>query len=76
MASVHYISFIFFLIVVDSEEIGLRKVFTPMSTKGSVLISFQLFGTLVCFICSHFVCKFIHLLDLKGRLIQCIKINS
>lgn len=42
---------------VDYEAINLRAVKMPVRTKASILISFQLFGTLMCFICSHFECN-------------------
>lgn len=41
-------------LVVEFEHINFRAVQAPSRTKGSVLITFQLFGTLMCFICSHF----------------------
>lgn len=45
-----------FKIVAEFEHINLRAgpINTPNATKASVIISFQLFGTLMCFICSHF----------------------
>ena len=45
---------IWFCSVVESDYVNLRPVKTPMRTKASLLVSFQLFGTLMCFICSHF----------------------
>lgn len=43
--------------VVEYEHVPLRSLHTPGRTKSSVVISFQLFGTLLCFVCSHFVGK-------------------
>jgi hypothetical protein len=41
--------------VVDFEAINLKNaVKSPIRTKASILATFQLFGTLMCFICSHF----------------------
>lgn len=48
---------IWYCSVVEFEHINLRgtgPINTPIKTKASVVISFQLFGTLLCFICSHF----------------------
>lgn len=47
---------IWFCSIAEFDHINLRAgpVNTPSATKASVLISFQLFGTLFCFICSHF----------------------
>jgi phosphatidylinositol-bisphosphatase len=47
---------IWFCSVAEYEHINLRAgpINTPSATKASVCISFQLFGTLMCFICSHF----------------------
>ena len=45
--------------VAEFDVIGLRTgPNTPNATKASLLVSFQLFGTLMCFICSHFSCNF------------------
>ena len=41
------------ILVVEYEHINLRAV-NARPTKASIVISFQLFGTLMCFICSHF----------------------
>ena len=48
---------IWFCSVVEFEHINLRAVNAPSKTKASVVVSFQLFGTLLCFICSHFAGK-------------------
>ncbi|CAF0870003.1 unnamed protein product [Brachionus calyciflorus] len=45
---------IWFCSIVEYEHINFRPVQAPSRTKASVLVTFQLFGTLMCFICSHF----------------------